>query len=67
MKLGDIVRIHDNFGKCFDYDGYLFNGKSGIVLSIADHYRDITIFVEGKIRSIHAIYLEVISEKRARG
>ena len=64
MRSGDIVRVRNSLGKCFDFDGYLFNGKIAVVLSIGGYYKDVTILIEGKVRSIHTVYLEVINEKR---
>ena len=67
MNVGDIVRVHDSFGKAYDTDGYLFNGKIGIVLSVGKPYKDVKMMIEGKTRDIHYVYLEVINEERARG
>ena len=67
MRVGDIVRVRDDYGKCYDTDGYLFNGKIGIVLSVGKPYKDIKMMMEGKTRAIHYVYLEVISEERTRG
>ena len=63
MKVGDLVRVHDSFGNAYDSDGYLFNGKIGLVISVSRQYRDILMMVEGELRGIHYVYLEVINER----
>tara|TARA_B100001123_G_scaffold395177_1_gene476519 strand:- start:10 stop:207 length:198 start_codon:yes stop_codon:yes gene_type:complete len=65
MKIGDLVRARDNFGTCYDIDGYLFNGNLGIVISVGGAYEDVKMYIGGKVRSTHFIYLEVINEKEA--
>jgi len=64
MKIGDIVRVRNNLGSCYDNDGYLFNGNLGIVITVGGCYKDVAIFAGGKVRAIHFIYLEVINEER---